>query len=75
MFLICFTFVSQSNHKMDNEVKEILELSKPTVGVRLELPKGLHKKAMKKHGQNHRSWTFADSLIDLIKKGLESPNQ
>ena len=57
---------------MEDEVKEILEVSKPTVGALLEIPKSLHRKAMKCHEKNPRSWKFKDTLIDLIRKGIES---
>lgn len=51
---------------MDSEVKQILEPTKSTVDARLKLPKQLHRKAMKIHGFNPRTMTFADTLVDLI---------
>lgn len=51
---------------MEDEVKEILEVSKPTIASQIELPKSLHRKAMKIHGSNPRDWRFKDTLVDLI---------
>lgn len=51
---------------MDNEVREITGVTKSTVDARLKLPKQLHRKAMKIHGLNPRTMTFADTLVDLI---------
>lgn len=50
-------------------------LTKSTVSVRLELPKSVHRRAMKKHANNPRHMTFADSLIEMIKNNLATENQ
>lgn len=54
---------------------EINKGNKDVVNVRLRLPRPIHKKAMTKHDSNPRQWTFTDTIIDLIKKGLESPQK
>jgi len=50
-------------------------LTKATVSVRIELPKSVHRKAMKVHASNPRSMRFADSLVDIIKKALEAQSE
>lgn len=48
---------------------------KTTVSVRLELPKSVHRKAMKVHAANPRKMTFADSLVTIIKNSLDEKTQ
>lgn len=57
---------------MNNEVKEKLEVNKGVVAIRFDMPKKMHKVAMKRHSVNPRAWRFSDTLLDIISKGLKS---
>lgn len=57
---------------MDNDTKEKLKANKEVVAIRFDMPKKMHKVAMKRHSVNPRAWRFSDTLLDIISKGLKS---
>lgn len=57
---------------MDNDTKEKLKANKEVVAIRFDMPKKVHKVAMKRHSVNPRAWRFSDTLLDIISKGLKS---
>lgn len=58
---------------MSDEVKELLEVTKPTVAVRLDLPRRLHAK-IKKHWNTLPRTKFEGAVIDILERGLKTLN-
>lgn len=61
---------------MNTEVKEKLEVSKPTIAVRLDIPKKIHEKIVKHQfdltGRMSRSVNFKQATIDLLTIATKS---
>lgn len=83
LFELLFLFDTIKRHKVNtmttqttqNNEQKAENIQKTTVSVRIELPKSVHRKAMKVHATNPRKMTFADSLVNIIKKSLETETQ
>jgi len=45
---------------------------KATVGMRLEIPKKLHRRAMRRHKANPREMNFQDTVLEAIDAGLKA---
>lgn len=60
---------------MDTEVKEVIDNVKPNVQVRFALPTPVHRGAMGIHAQNPRSWTFEDTMTDIVREGVKAIRQ